>query len=298
LPRISPLALPGREWEVAETIGQELTAAVPRPDVIALEAAPLASHWPAALRDRWPGRVRPLVRQYLHQGSPTISLHDGSFDAWLEHRSANFRGQMRRLRRQFSASDGTARMSTPQTLAADIGAFMRLHAGRWQGRGASDIVASGGKVPAMFEEAGRSQLESGRFRLWLLEVDGEPISAQLFAEAGGEVLYMNGGWDERFARFKPAMLAIFFAVEDAFARRDERIDLAPGEQHYKLRFADGNDPVAWTIIMCPGCRLALTYARSTPMLASHGLRAAGKRALPPQQADRLRALRMRLRRAA
>jgi len=297
LPRVSPVAVPGREWEVAEAIDQLLAVAAPRPDAIALEAAPLASHWPSALRDRWPGRVRPPIREYVSHGSPTISLHDASFDAWLARRSANFRGQMRRLRRQFAASGGSARMSTQQTLTADISAFMRLHEARWQNRGESSIVASGGKVPAMFEHAGRLHLDSGRFRLWLLEVDGEPISAQLFAQVGGEVLYMNGGWDERFARFKPAMLAILHAVEDGFARGDERIDLAPGEQHYKLRFADGNDPVAWNLIMLPGRRLALTYVRSTPMLTSRRLRRAGKRALTPEQADRVRALRDRLHRA-
>jgi CelD/BcsL family acetyltransferase involved in cellulose biosynthesis len=295
LPRISPLAVPGREWEVAAAVGRALSGASPAPDVLAFEGAPLTSTWPSALRAGWPGRVRPLVRQYLSQGSPTISLHDSSFDAWLAGRSANFRGQMRRLRRQFAASGGSARMSSPQTLAADIGAFVRLHAGRWEGRGTSSILASEGRVPAMYEQAALSHLHSGRFRLWLLEIDGEPISAQLFAEAGGEVLYMNGGWDERFARLKPAMLTILHTVEDAFARGERRIDLAPGEQDYKLRFADGNDPVAWSIIMLPGRRLGLTYARSAPMLASHAVRAAGKRTLTAGQADRLRGLRDRAR---
>lgn len=298
LTRVSPLAVPGREWEVAEAIDRVLAVAVPRPDVIALESAPLASHWPTALRERWPGWVRPPVRQYLTQGAPTISLRDDSFDAWLARRSTNFRGQMRRLARQFDAAGGTARLSSPHTLAADIAAFLRLHAGRWEGRGTSSLVTRGGQVSAMLEEAGRAHIDSGRFRLWLLELDGQQIAAQLFAEAGGEVLHLNGGWDERFAKFKPAMLTMFYAVEHAFARGDERIDMAPGEGQHKLSFADGNDPVAWSIIMLPGRRLALTYARFTPLLARHALRAAGKRWLTPEQADRVLALRKRLRRQA
>jgi CelD/BcsL family acetyltransferase involved in cellulose biosynthesis len=296
LPRTSPLAVAGREWEVAEAVDQVLASASPRPDVVALEAAPLASHWPSALRDRWPGRVRPLLRQYLTQGSPIVYLRQDSFDAWLAQKSANLRGQMRRARRQFAASGGTARMSSLQTLSADIATLMRLHAGRWEGRGRSSLVAKGQQVTAIYEDAGRAQLDSGRFRLWLLEVDGEPISAQLFAEAGGEVLYLSGGWDESFARFKPALLAILHAVEDGFARGDARIDLAPGEQHYKLRFADGNDPVAWSMIILPGRRLALSYARSAPMLTRQALRAAGKRALTGEQVERLRSIRARLRR--
>jgi len=293
-PRSSPLAVPGLEWEAAQSMAGMLAGASPRPDVIALESVSLAAPWTMALRDGWPGRLRPPTRQYFVQGSPTVSLREESFDAWLDGKSSNFRGQMRRLRRQFTAAGGVARMTTPQTLEADLSSFIRLHERRWEGRGKSGIVASGAGLPPMLADVGRAHLESGRFRLWMLDVHGEPISAQLFAEAGGELLYINGGWDERFARFKPAMLGILRAIEGAFASGDRRIDLAPGPQPYKLRFADGNDPAAWSILMVPGRRLAVTWARSAPMLTRTAVRTAAKRAMTPGQADRLRGLRKRL----
>ena len=37
--RLAPLAVPGREWEVAAAIGRELASARPLPDVIALDRA-------------------------------------------------------------------------------------------------------------------------------------------------------------------------------------------------------------------------------------------------------------------
>jgi len=295
LPRSSPLAVPGLEWEVAASITATLAGASPPPDVIALESVSLASPWMMALGDGWPGRLRPPTRQYLVQGSPTVSLREESFDAWLCGKSSNFRGQMRRLRRQFAAAGGTTRMSTPETLDADLSAFMRLHEGRWEGRGESGIVALGERLRMMLADVGRAQLESRRFRLWILDLDGQPISAQLFAGAGGELLYVNGGWDERFAKFKPAMLGILRAIEDAFASGDQRIDLAPGEQPYKLRFADSNDPVAWSILMVPGRRLAVTCARSAPLLTRMAVRETAKRALTTAQSDHLRSLRKRLR---
>jgi hypothetical protein len=55
--------------------------------------------------------------------------------------------------------------------------------------------------------------------------------------------------------------------------------------------------VAWSMIVLPGRRLALTYARSVPMLTRQALRAAGKRALTGEQVERLRSFRDRLRRA-
>ncbi len=296
LPRTAPLACPGREWEVAQAIGAALAEAIPRADVLALENGPVASPWPTALRDTWPGPVRPVVRQYLVQESHTILLSAASFDAWLEGKSSNFRSQMRRMRRQFASAGGIARMSTAATLETDVDAFLRLHAGRWEGRGQSSIVARGDGIRKQFLDAGRMHVEAHRFRLCMLEIEGEPISAQLFGESGGETLYFNGGWDERFAKLKPAMLGILYAVEDAFARGDERIDLAPGGQQYKLRFADGNDPVAWTILMTPGWRLPLTAARLTPMLAGEAARGVAKRSLSAQGADRMRRIRGLVRR--
>jgi CelD/BcsL family acetyltransferase involved in cellulose biosynthesis len=293
--RLQPLALPGREWDVAGAIGQTLDTATPRPDLIALEGAPLASHWPMALREGWPGAVRPTMRQYNVYGCPTVSLREESFDAWLAAKSSNFRGQMRRLRRQFEAAGGTMRASTQETLAADVGHFVRMHASRWEERGESNLVAYGDRLAPMLEDAGGRLLDGERFQLRLLEIDGEPISAQLFLLAGGSGLYMNGGWDERFAQFKPSMLGLLGVIEDAFAHGWRQLDLGLGEQPYKLRFADGNDPVAWCMLMTPGRRMALTRARTAPTLVRYAARDSATRMLTPEQADRLRALRQRLR---
>jgi CelD/BcsL family acetyltransferase involved in cellulose biosynthesis len=293
--RLSPLAIPGREWEVAASTARLLAGSRPRPDAIALEGISVASQWPAALRSQWPGLIRPVVRQYLVQGAPTISLRQSSYEEWLASKSANFRSQMRRLGRQFAAAGGIARICTAETAHSDVETFMRLHAERWEGRGRSGIVAVGDRLSAMLETVARTDAACGRLRLWMLEVENEPISAQLFVAAGGEVAYVNGGWDERYARLKPAMLGILLAIEDAFARGERRMDLGGGEQSYKQRFADGNDPVAWTILMLPGPRLPLTQVRTVPMLASHALRDAAKRTLTKEHADRLRSVRQRLR---
>jgi CelD/BcsL family acetyltransferase involved in cellulose biosynthesis len=294
-PRTSPLAVPGREWDVAAAIANVFAEATPRPDVVALECLSVTSQWPIALRDSWPGRVRPIMRQYFVKSSPTVSLTAGSFDTWLGTRRRKFRAEMRRRRRRFSELGGSSRLSTHETLDADIRTFIHLHAARWEERGSSSIVAMGERMPAMLEEVARAELDAGRFRLSLLEIEGEPVSAQLCAAAGGEVLFINAGWDERFAQLSPALLAKLYAIDDAFTRGEERIDLAPGEQPYKLSLADGDDPVAWTILMVPSRRLPLTYVRSVPTLASRRMRDVAKRALPAEWVDRLRAMRQRLR---
>jgi CelD/BcsL family acetyltransferase involved in cellulose biosynthesis len=295
--RLAPLAAANREWDVAEAIGRTLAQATPRPDLIALEGAPLASHWGVALRDRWSGPIRPILRQYSVHGCPTISLHEASFDEWFDGKSSNFRGQMRRFRRQFLAAGGTERSSCAETLRSDIETFTRLHTSRWQGRGESKLVGFGDRLTPMLEDAGRRLVESERFRLRLLEVKGEPICAQLYLAAGERVLYFNSGWDERFGHFRPTMIGMLGFIADAFARGERQIDLGLGEQAYKLRFADGDDPVAWNMLMAPSRRLGLTYARSAPTLATSHLREAARRGLPQRHADRLRDLRSRLHRS-
>lgn len=295
MPRVTPLALAGREWEVAGAVAGALASAAPRPEAVAFESVPVDLGWPLALAEQWPARMRPLVRRYFTMSSPTVALAADSFDGWLGSKSSNFRSQMRRMRRRFAEAGGSGRFSTRETLRDDMAAMMRLHAGRWEGRGDSSIVAGGARLAAAYEAVGHQLLDEGAFRLRMLELDGEPISAQLFTAIGGEAIYLNGGWDERFAQYKPAMLGILDAIEDAFARGDRRMDLGPGAQPYKLRFADGDAPLAWSIVIPPGRAMPRALAQTLPTMAWRELRTAAKRALPPERVERLRELRERLR---
>jgi CelD/BcsL family acetyltransferase involved in cellulose biosynthesis len=293
--RLAPLALPGREQEVAEAIARSLASATPSPDLIALESGPPDAPWLSALREHWPGRVRPLTFTYNTKSCPNVSLAAGSFDKWFADKSSNFRSQMRRARRQFEAAGGTVRMAVPATLPADIDAFVRLHTSRWEGRGKSSLAALGERLSTMLNDVGETLLQQdGRFRLQIMEIEGRPISAQLFIAAGGQVIYFNGGWDEQFAHLKPAMLAILIAIEEAFALGDKCLDLGSGAVQYKLRFADGDDPVCWRVLMVPSPRLPLTFASMIPTFTSRWTRVTAKRVLSPKQIGRLRNLRRRL----
>lgn len=299
---LAPLSIPGREREIAGAMARLLADSEPSLDLVALEGVPSSSPWAGALREHWPGRFRPVVLRYQTQDCPTVSLHGRSFETWMASKSSNFRGQMRGLRRRFEAAGGTMRISTPDTLRSDVDVFMRLHTARWEQRGKSQLVRISDRLPAMLEDLGRSLLtderlrpSDQRFRLRLLEVAGEPISAQIFLAAGGHVLYVNGGWDERHAKLKPSMLGILVTIEDAFAHGDRDVDLGLGAQPYKLRFADDEHRVMWTVLMPVGARLPLTGLRTTPMLVGAALRNALKHRASPEQIDRYRGLRARLR---
>jgi CelD/BcsL family acetyltransferase involved in cellulose biosynthesis len=287
--RLAPLAAAGHQPAVAETLAKMLADSSLRPALVAFEGMPLLADWATTLREAWPGRRRPASRRYQVSGCPIVSLQGSSFDAWLSAKSSNFRREMRRLRRQFAAAGGTTRSSTLDTLSADIDVFVRLHGSRWEDRGSSRLLDLGVDLPAVLNDIGQTLLNrEGRFRLRLCEVEGEPISAQLFLAAGGRVLYINGGWDERFAKFKPSMLGILAVIEDAFERGEDCVDLGLGEQHYKLRFADDNDLVAWTILIPAGVQLPLILLRTMPMRGRARLQSMLKQRLSEKQFSKLR----------
>lgn len=294
---VSPLAKPGREWEVAAAIAGALCAAEHRPDLLALAPMALASPWLTALRERWPGRVRPRAFTYELQEAPTVTLHEESFAAWLSTRSAKFRTKMRRLARLFASEGGTSRLSDTGTLAGDLASFARLHSSRWEGKGGhSRLVALGARLQEMLHDVGSASLREDprRFRLRLLEVAGEAICAEVSIAAGGEIVGFNNGWDERFKRLSPPLLALLHDIEDGFAHGDRRLQLGWGGNMYKERFANGNDPVAWSLMLAPGPRAALALAHAGPLLGSSWLRGSGKRLLSKGQLDRLRPLARRL----
>lgn len=287
--RLAPLAAPGRQQAVAAALANALADSTLCPDLVVFEGMPVCAQWANRLRETWPGRARPAYRQYQESGCPTVSLHESSFDAWLNAKSSNFRREMRRLRRQLAAAGGETRSSTLDTLRSDVEIFVRLHRSRWEDRGSSSFEGLGAGLPAVLNDIGETLLQrEGRFRLRMIEVEGEPVSAQLFLAAGGRVLYINGGWDERFAKFKPSLLGILAAIEEAFERGDGRLDLGLGEQHYKLRFADTSDPVGWSMLIPAGMRLPLTLLRTAPMRGRAVLQSTLKRRLSEQQFGKLR----------
>lgn len=106
----------------------------------------------------------------------------------------------------------------------------------------------------MIRDVARRLNDPSRFRLWIAEVDGRAVAAVVFLSAGGETSYWLGGFDDAAARFEPALLTILAAVKHAFEIGDHRMDLGPGDEPYKWRFADGHDVIGWDLLVARGSR--------------------------------------------
>lgn len=268
--RTQPLAVRGREAEAAEVLARTLAAAAPRPGVVVLAGVPDASPWPDLLAGAWPGRLRPARRVTERTGAPVVTLAGRGYDEWFAGRSSNFRSQMRRARRQLEEQGATVRLaSTPEEIEQDIAAFIRLHHARWDPRGGSDALDAG--VERMLHAVMPGLVRAGRLRLASVATADETVAVQVMLAVGGEVSYWLGGFDDAWARGKPAIVALLAAVEDAFARGEARLDLGGGTQDYKLRFADGQDTLEWTSLGPRGARAPVDWLLLAPWRARGAL---------------------------
>ena len=292
--RMEPLALPGREWDVAVQFARALASVWPRPDTITFGPMALSSSWTTALRSGWPGVLRGPVRQFRIVGEPVAVLREPTFEAWFSSLGPTTRRSLRREQRLFERAGGTIRWSTATTLRQDAETFARLHRARWSDRGRSRLAALGHRLPDWVEALGNGLIDTDRFRLCVLELDGSPICTDLHLLAGEESIGVNMGWDERYARLAPGKLATLHAVQDAYGRRCRRVSLGFGEQPYKLMFANGNHPVAWSVFMAPSLGLSYTYAHAFPGLLRERTRDVAERTLPSRWFEALRAVRRRI----
>jgi CelD/BcsL family acetyltransferase involved in cellulose biosynthesis len=284
--RLAPLARPGREAEVAAAIAQTLAGATPRPSSFLLEGIDDASSWPQLVRAAWPGALRPSRHVGYTLTAPTLSLEGLDYERWFAARSSNFRQQMRRKGRRMAARGGHLRMAaSSDELERDIEAMVRLHHMRWSERGGSGVMNAG--VEAALREAIPRMAAGERARLWTIEADGEPVCVQLFLAAGGRLAYWGGGFDPAWEDVHPAQLAILAAVRDAFSRDERTIDFGGGDQPYKWRFADRDEPVTWVSLFPRNRRYPLTRLQLLPKESRQRMRALARR-LPESLQERLR----------
>ena len=258
--RLSPLALPGREREIAGLVARALAASSPVPDLIAFEGIDAGSPWPQALVDSWPGRLRPWRYLTSTHPAPVLELK-GSFEEWLATRSRKLREELRRTQRHLERDDGRISMVQGDTATEKaVEAFIRLYAARWEKSGSG----FGPEVGRMLIDATRERSTNGDIGVWTLEVDGQIGGVNIALSAGEETLGFRSAFDPRYSKLGPGPLMLQAVIADAFARGARRLDLGVGAEPFKLRFATADAPICWTGIVPRARRYPLTRLRFVP----------------------------------
>ena len=285
--RVEPLALPGREGEVAGAVGAAFDALAGGPGALALDRIDARSPWPVLLARESPGGGRVADRELT--GAPVVRLEGSTYEEWLRGHSRNFREQRTQARRRFEREGATIRMAEePADVDAAIAAFARITADRWEPPPWGEPRGDG--VEGMLHEAARAMVPAGRMRVWVLEVEGRLVCVQLFVAADGEVGYWNGGFDPEWSRLRPGFETIVRAIEHAFASGDRRLDLGGGASAYKRRLTDADAPLAAAMVLPGGRDLPVRRAQLMPARLDRLLVRGAKR-LPPRISEPLRRLR-------
>jgi len=186
----------------------------------------------------WTERLRTAwPKAFVHArpdgAAPTLALEADDVDAWLKARSSNFRHQMRRFRRRLTEAGAVWRVTEqPEELATDIAAFEQLHRSRHEWRGGSDAFPPGAE--AMLAEAGRE-------------------------------------FDDEYGQLRPSYVGLVDGVAAAMEAGHERFDLGQGTQHYKYRFADGEDELEVVTVVPPGSRRLIGRAAYAPAQLRHAI---------------------------
>ena len=169
--RVEPLALPGREGEVAGAVGAAFDALAGGPGALALDRIDARSPWPVLLARESPGGGRVADRELT--GAPVVRLEGSTYEEWLRGHSRNFREQRTQARRRFEREGATIRMAEePADVDAAIAAFARITADRWEPPPWGEPRGDG--VEGMLHEAARAMVPAGRMRVWVLEVERAP----------------------------------------------------------------------------------------------------------------------------
>jgi CelD/BcsL family acetyltransferase involved in cellulose biosynthesis len=263
---VEPLARPGCEREVARATAAALGRMEPRPGRLALDGLPAGSPWPGLLAEAWPGA---RLRRDEEMRAPFVHLEAQTHAEWLAARSGHFRKRMRAARRRLDERGAIIRRAERGELDAAVDAFCRLHHARWAAKGGSAVLDAG--VEAMLADAARA-LGSDRFQVWLLELDGTPVAAEILLAAGGEIASWLGGFDPESASLQPSVQILVAALEAAWEAGGRRFDLGPGDHDFKRRLADGEATQAWTTLLPPGRAGLHSQIADVPARARHAAR--------------------------
>jgi len=225
----------------------------------------------ALLAERVPGEEdwaqRLGATRLRRESSPVLDIAGRSWDEFLASRSRNFREQARRRERKLQREHRlTFRITTePAQLDEDFDIFVRLHGLRW-----GEQSAFAGARESFHREFAHLALERGWLRLWLLEIDGVPVSAWYGFRFGGVDSYYNAGRDPAWDPHSVGFILLTRTIRAAFEDGMTQYRFLLGDEAYKDRFMD-RDPGLDTMLMGPW-----------PLVRAAALAATGARALPPR----------------
>ena len=185
------------------------------------------------------------------RGHDRVVRFDGTtWDQFLASRSRNFRRQIRNRERRIVRETGVVfRLADdPGRLDADMDALYRLHAARW-GEKSTGVFA--GARGAFHRDFAAAALKRGWLRLWLAEIDGEPVAADYGWCVAGTACSYNSGRVRDYDHLSLGFVLFAHSMRGAAEDGVSSFHLLAGDDEYKARFAQEDRGVETRLIGPP-----------------------------------------------
>jgi CelD/BcsL family acetyltransferase involved in cellulose biosynthesis len=170
--------------------------------------------------------------------SPYLAL-PSTPDALLASLSRGMRKQLRRSRRELGAR-GELRFRVVRSrpdLGTALDQVLRLEGSGWKAR-AGTAILSNPALEELYRGFAVRAADRGWLRLYLLELDGQPIAAAFGCVFGNVGHLMKAGFDESLAVHSPGTLLLWETLQACIDEGLSGCDLLGGADRYKLRWTD------------------------------------------------------------
>lgn len=174
-------------------------------------------------------------RMWRVEAGPVLRF-EGTWDEYLESRSANFRAQVRRLERRLRKRHRVVfrLVTAAEGLDRELDAFFSLHRARWSG--SSDFL----KHESFYRDVATVAAREGVLRLWMLDLDGDPAAGLLGYRVGGVESYVQAGRSPAYASESLGFVLMAHTVRAALSDRVGECRLLRGGAPFKYRFANAD----------------------------------------------------------
>jgi CelD/BcsL family acetyltransferase involved in cellulose biosynthesis len=258
---LGPIHAPGDD-ELAAAALQSTLAATPGWDVFLAERLRSDSRSTQTLAGT-------VVRR---EGFPILPFRERTWDQLLGERSSNFRQQVRRRERRLARAHRlNYRLSTDrERLDTDLDLLFNLHSARWR---RSESSAFTGARQAFHREFAHLALARGWLRLWVMELDAEPVAVWYGFRYAGVEWYYQAGRNPAHDSASVGFVLLCHTIRAALEDGAEAYWLLRGGETYKSRFAE-EDPGVETTIVARGLRgrVALVAVGGIDRLPTSGRR--------------------------
>jgi CelD/BcsL family acetyltransferase involved in cellulose biosynthesis len=170
------------------------------------------------------------------EAGPVLGF-EGTWEEYLESKSANFRGQVRRLERRLRKRHQVVfrLVTAPEVLDRELDVFFSLHRARWSN--SSDFL----RHESFYRDVAAFAAREGFLRLWMLDLDGDAAAGLLGYRVGGVESYVQFGRSLAYARESLGFVLLAHTLRAALTDRVGECRLLRGGAPFKYRFAN-TDP--------------------------------------------------------